>query len=134
MRRRFFWPSGIVIRFVREGCINRPFYHLAVLPAKKRVGRVPDEVIGSFDIFANENNERLFAVDIDRLNYWLGKGAKLSPGTSALLGYAGILEPSPASLLTAWRNRIAKENPEAPEIQQKKRAYTEDMFLRGIIP
>ena len=76
MRRRFFWPSGLSIRFVKEGCINRPFYHLAVIPSRKRIGRVPDEVIGSFDMFPNETNERLLAVDIDRLNYWLGKGAK----------------------------------------------------------
>ncbi|XP_074605561.1 mitochondrial ribosomal protein S16 [Brevipalpus obovatus] len=131
--KRFFWPSGHTIRLYKMGCANRPYYQLAVLEARKRPGRVPDEVIGTFEMMENERNERLFAVDCERLMFWMGKGAKLSKGASALLGYAGLLEAGPESLLTAWRVRLQAENPEAPEVKQGKGRYTEDLRKRGIV-
>lgn len=33
------------------------------------------------------------------------------------LAYAGLLEPSHEALLTAWRVRIQRENPDAPELK-----------------
>lgn len=84
--KRFFWKAGYSIRFFREGCRNRPFFHLGVIEAQKRQERIPMEVFGSFDMFANDRNERLLAVDCDRLTYWVGKGAKMSRGVSAILG------------------------------------------------
>lgn len=139
--KKFFWPSGHTIRLYKMGCANRPYYQLAVLEARKRPGRVPNEVIGTFEIMENERNERLFAVDCERLMFWMGKGAKLSRGASALLGrfvlikyfhktyldpfiilgYSGLLEPGPESLLTAWRVRLRAENPEAPEVRVRKK-------------
>ena len=83
---RFFWKTGDVIRLVRMGCTNRPFYHIGVIPARKRIGRVPHEVIGSYDNFPNERNEKLVSIDLNRLTYWLGRGAEPSKSVGMLLG------------------------------------------------
>jgi len=85
-RYKFFWPSGTHIRLVRMGCTNRPFYHIGVIPKRKRIGRVPHEVIGSYDPMPNEKNEKLVSIDLNRLTHWLGKGAEPSIGVAKLLG------------------------------------------------
>lgn len=74
------------VRLIRMGCVNRPFYQIGVSPFLRRPGLPPDEVIGSFDPVANEKNEKLVAVDLDRLAYWMGEGAHLSQGVVTVLG------------------------------------------------
>lgn len=74
------------IRLIRMGCTNRPFYQIGVSPINRRAGLPPNEVIGSYDPMPNEHNEKHFAVDLDRLAYWLGEGAAMSAGVSTLLG------------------------------------------------
>lgn len=74
------------IRLIKMGCRNRPFYHLGVLPAPKPEERFPDEIIGSFDPMLNERNEKLLSIDLDRLAFWIGEGAKPTEEVSHLLG------------------------------------------------
>lgn len=82
---KFAQPS-MGIRLIRMGCVNRPFYQIGVLPFKRRAGLPPNEVIGSFDPMPNERNEKLLAVDLDRLAYWIGHGAQVSRGLTTMLG------------------------------------------------
>lgn len=44
------------------------------------------EQLGSFDSFANEHNEKLVALDYERIRHWLGKGAIASKPVAELLG------------------------------------------------
>ena len=87
---KFFWPAGMEIRLIRRGCTNRPFFQVGVIPAYKSKERAADEVIGSFDPMLNEHNEKLFAVDLTRLAFWIGQGAKLTPEASHMLGKFGV--------------------------------------------
>ena len=78
--------SKNVIRLVRMGCSNRPYYQIGVMPSERRHGLPANEVIGSYDPMPNERNEKLFAVDLDRLAYWIGEGASVTVPLSSLLG------------------------------------------------
>lgn len=112
------------IQLLLKGCANRPFYHLVAARLRRRP-RDEDtiEQIGSFDPMPNERNEKLVAVNFDRLNYWFGQGAKTSPGAGMLLGLAGYTSVHPKVYMKAWRKRraaIAEEEKAAKEAAEAK--------------
>lgn len=63
--------------------------------------------MGSYDPLPNTSNERLVALNTERIRYWLGKGAHMSEPAAELLGIAGLLPVHPRTYMTAWRNRRA---------------------------
>ncbi|XP_015609919.1 probable 28S ribosomal protein S16, mitochondrial [Cephus cinctus] len=94
-----------VIRFVRYGCTNRPFYHIVVMEAYKGQRQPPTEQLGSYDSRVNVHNERLVAFNFERIRYWLGRGAQPTKSVAELLGLAGFFPIHPRSYMTAWRHR-----------------------------
>ncbi|RWS31492.1 28S ribosomal protein S16-like protein [Leptotrombidium deliense] len=101
-----FYKHNLAIRLHRIGCANRPFYQIGVIPNMKRVGRIPDEVFGSYDPMPNENNEKLVAIDLDRLAYWLGQGAVPSISMKRILGLIGFFPMYPPLYKEAWEKRL----------------------------
>ncbi|XP_027206231.2 mitochondrial ribosomal protein S16 [Dermatophagoides pteronyssinus] len=101
------WPhkSGFGIKLVRMGCKNRPYYQIGAMPSRRRTGLLPDEVIGSLDPVPNERNEIVAAVDLSRLSYWMGRGARLSVGMQTLLGLAGWTPVPPHVYIKAKQER-----------------------------
>jgi len=79
-----------VIGLARYGCANRPFYHIAAMHGRVIPKRPVDErvieQIGSFDPLPNKHNEKLVAINYERLRYWLSKNAKPSHAIAQLLG------------------------------------------------
>ena len=74
----------VVIRLSRGGSKKRPFYHLTVADKRyPRDGRFIERV-GFFNPIARGQEERL-RIDQERVDYWLGKGAKLSERVAGLL-------------------------------------------------
>lgn len=114
MVRRFSlpFPKGYGIRLHRIGCNNRPFYLIAAMPKKVPVGTTPDkrpdEVIGSIDPMPNEHNEHIVSCDLNRLCYYLGKGARPSKLLAHYLGLAGFYPMHPKLLINSWREREGK--------------------------
>ncbi|EDW74103.1 uncharacterized protein Dwil_GK21750 [Drosophila willistoni] len=102
---RFYKQSAKIIRFVRQGCTNRPFYHIVVMERRKNQHQPVIEQVGSYDPLPNDFNERLVALNTERIRFWLGKGAHLSVPAAELLGIAGLLPIHPRTYMTAWRNR-----------------------------
>jgi small subunit ribosomal protein S16 len=74
----------VVIRLSRSGTKKRPFYHLTV--ADRRIGRDGRfiERVGFFNPVARGQEEQL-RYDQERIDYWVGKGAQLSPRVNSLL-------------------------------------------------
>ncbi|MBI4211022.1 MAG: 30S ribosomal protein S16 [Deltaproteobacteria bacterium] len=71
-----------VIRLSRHGKRNRPFYRVVVAnQPKPRDGKFL-EVLGTFDPLATEGG---FTVKKERVQYWLGVGAKPSDTAAELL-------------------------------------------------
>ncbi|XP_014665258.1 PREDICTED: probable 28S ribosomal protein S16, mitochondrial [Priapulus caudatus] len=94
----------IAIRLARHGCTNRPFYHLVAIQHKRARNYEPLEQIGTFDPMPNADNEKLVAVNFERLRYWMSQGARFSKPAARLLGVSGFLPVHPYSYVAALRN------------------------------
>ncbi len=74
----------VTIRLSRTGVKKRPFYHIVVTDSRnKRDGR-SIERLGFFNPNATGNEESL-KIDTNRVEYWLGQGAKTSVRVAKLL-------------------------------------------------
>lgn len=74
----------VVIRLARGGSKKRPFYHISVADSRNaRDGRFIERV-GFFNPVARGQEERL-RVSLDRVDYWVGKGAQTSDRVAQLL-------------------------------------------------
>lgn len=77
----------VVIRLSRGGAKKRPFYHLAVADHRRaRDGRYIERV-GFFNPQSRGQEVRL-RVDMERVEYWLSQGARLSPRVANLVKQA----------------------------------------------
>jgi small subunit ribosomal protein S16 len=74
----------VVIRLARGGSKKRPFYHLSVADQRfPRDGRFIERV-GFFNPLAKGQEERL-RVDLEKVEYWVSKGAQASDRVAKLL-------------------------------------------------
>ena len=74
----------VVIRLARGGAKKRPFYNVVVADSVKAATGRFIERVGFYDPKAPQGRETLrFAMD--RMGYWRGKGAKLSPTVARLV-------------------------------------------------
>ena len=71
---------------IDEFCCLQEFFHIGVTLPRQRIGLPADEVLGSYDPMPTEKGQKLVAINLERLAYWLGKGAKPSFGVHELLG------------------------------------------------
>lgn len=72
--------NGIVmvsIRLSRAGAKKRPFYHLVVTDSRNRRDGRYIERVGFFNPVGTAKEENL-RVDLERIDYWIGQGAKPS--------------------------------------------------------
>lgn len=74
----------VVIRLARGGSKKRPFYYLTVADSRNaRDGRFIERV-GFFNPIARGQEERI-RVSLDRVDYWVSKGAQASDRVAQLL-------------------------------------------------
>ena len=74
----------VTIRLARGGSKKRPFYHVTVADSRNaRNGRFIERV-GFFNPVARGQEERL-RVDLERVEYWMSKGAQPSDRVAKLL-------------------------------------------------
>ena len=91
----------VVIRLARAGAKKRPFYNVVVADSRKPATGKFIERVGFYDPKAPEGRENLrFAME--RLSYWNGQGAKMSPTVARLV--KGIVASVPASVASAPAN------------------------------
>ncbi|XP_049828715.1 probable 28S ribosomal protein S16, mitochondrial [Schistocerca gregaria] len=115
---KFFADSAKVIRFARQGCTNRPFFHIVVMERHREQYDPVIEQVGSYDPMPNQLNEKLVSLNFERIKYWIGNGADVSTPVAELLGLAGFYPIHPRTYMTAWRNRrSAAENKEEVKLE-----------------
>jgi len=51
----------------------------------------PLEQLGTYDPVINKNNEKLIAINFERLRYWIARGATPSKPTAELLGSTTVI-------------------------------------------
>ncbi len=74
----------VTIRMARGGAKKRPFYHLVVADSRNRRDGRFIERVGFFNPTAKGGEERL-RVEMERVDYWVSKGAQPSERVSALI-------------------------------------------------
>jgi small subunit ribosomal protein S16 len=77
----------VVIRLARGGSKKRPFYNIVVADSRERRDGRFIERVGFYNPVAAGAAEKL-RVAQDRVSYWSGVGAQLSPTVSRLVGEA----------------------------------------------
>ncbi|KAJ8708320.1 hypothetical protein PYW07_010445 [Mythimna separata] len=118
---RYFARAAKSIRLIRQGCTNRPFFHISVTHRRRLNSQPVIEQLGSYDPMPNTNNEKLVALNLERVKFWLGKGAHVTDPVAELLGLSGFFPIHPRSYMTAWRNRrTERENIAKLEAEQAK--------------
>ena len=74
----------VTIRLARGGSKKRPFYHLTVADQRNpRDGRFIERV-GFFNPVAR-GQEEVTRIDMDRVDYWLGRGAQPTGRVAGLI-------------------------------------------------
>lgn len=74
----------VTIRLARGGAKKRPFYHIVVTDSRNRRDGRNIERVGLFNPIAAGNETELL-IDLDRIDYWQGQGAKASDRVSDLI-------------------------------------------------
>jgi small subunit ribosomal protein S16 len=77
----------VVIRLARGGAKKRPFYNIVVADSKERRDGRFIERIGFYNPMA-AGAEQPLRVAVDRVTYWAGVGAQLSPTVARLVDQA----------------------------------------------
>ena len=74
----------VSIRLSRAGAKKRPFYHLVVTDSRNRRDGRYIERVGFFNPLGKDSEENL-RIDLERVDYWIGQGAKPSERVTSLL-------------------------------------------------
>ena len=74
----------VTIRLTRRGGKNAPFYHVVVTDSRKRQGGLVLEQVGFFNPVAKRKAQKV-ALDLPRIDYWTGTGAKMSDRVRTLV-------------------------------------------------
>ena len=78
----------VVIRLARGGSKKRPFFNIVATDSRNRRDGRFIERVGFYNPLASDKEEGLRLVQ-DRLAYWQGVGAQLSPTVARLVKQAG---------------------------------------------
>ena len=73
---------AVKLRLQRIGKPKRPYYRVVAIDQRAKRNGEPIEIIGQYDPIAVDNKLK---VNMDRINYWLGTGAKASETVAALI-------------------------------------------------
>lgn len=74
----------VTIRLTRRGAKKQPFYHVVVTDSRARQGGMALEQVGFFNPIPAGKQVRL-QLNLDRIDYWLSKGAKPSERVAELV-------------------------------------------------
>ena len=83
----------VVIRLARGGAKKRPFYNIVATDSRNRRDGRFIERIGFYNPVASGAADS-FRIAQDRLTYWIGTGAQLSPTVSRLVASAAKQTPA----------------------------------------
>lgn len=83
---------ALSMRLSRGGRKKRPFYRIVV--ADKRMARDGRyiERLGTYNPLLANDDEKRVTLNEERIKYWLGEGAEVSPRVHLMLAKAGLME------------------------------------------
>ncbi|OIQ91509.1 30S ribosomal protein S16 [mine drainage metagenome] len=86
----------VVIRLSRAGAKGRPFYHIVATDSRNRRDGRYLERLGFYNPVARGQDQPL-RIEMERLNYWAGVGAQLSPTVERLVKQSKQAAPAQAA-------------------------------------
>ena len=91
---RYISDMSLKIRLTRVGAVHKPYYRVVVAETRSRRDGAPVELLGTYHptIKGKEINLKL-----DRIDYWLSKGAKPSDTLHSLIKKARMATPVAAA-------------------------------------
>ena len=112
---------ALKIRLARGGSKKRPFYQIVIADARSpRDGRFVEKV-GTYNPMLPQDNTERVRLNLDRIKYWLSKGAQPTDRVALFLGKANVIE-MPEVRLTPHKSTPkakAQERMRAEEEAQK---------------
>jgi small subunit ribosomal protein S16 len=84
---------ALKIRLTRIGAVHQPHYRFVVAEARSRRDGDPVEVVGTYDPRLKGTTVKL---KLDRVDYWLSKGAKPTDTVHAMIKKARKAAPAAA--------------------------------------
>jgi len=80
------------IRLARGGSKKRPFYRIVAADSRMpRDGRFIEK-LGTYNPLLPKDNEERVKMNVERIQYWMGQGAKPTDRVSRMLEAAGIID------------------------------------------
>jgi small subunit ribosomal protein S16 len=99
-----------MIRLARVGARKQPFYRIVVIEKDRARNGRSVEVVGTYNPRTSPASVELKR---ERIAYWRGVGAQLSPTVEKLLAKTPVSEPSASPLAPRPENPAAESSPEA---------------------
>ncbi|MAL78973.1 MAG: 30S ribosomal protein S16 [Sneathiella sp.] len=108
---------ALKIRLTRQGAKKRPFYRVVVAEASSpRDGRYIER-LGTYNPMLPKDHAERVALNAERIQHWIGNGAKATDRVARLMATAGLSE-------TPQRNNPQKAKPKA-KAQERLREQEE---------
>ena len=81
---------ALKLRLARHGAKKRPYYRIVVADSRSpRDGRFI-EIVGRYNPMLPKDSEDRVSLDVERIQEWLGKGARPTDRVARFLGAAGL--------------------------------------------
>ncbi|MEO9780514.1 MAG: 30S ribosomal protein S16 [Sedimentitalea sp.] len=102
------------IRLARGGSKKRPFYRIVAADSRMpRDGRFIEK-LGTYNPLLPKDSEERVKMDMERVQYWLGKGAQPTDRIARMLEAAGV------------RDKTERNNPQKGTPGEKAKARAEE--------
>jgi len=90
----------VKIRLLRAGARNSPYYRLVAIDERRQRDGRPLEFLGTYD---PRLDPAALRIDLERVDHWVGRGARLSETARSLVNRARHASPAeaPAAASTA---------------------------------
>jgi len=72
----------VKIRLKREGAKDRPYFRVVVADSRTRRDGLYIDTVGTYEPTRDENETK---IDLEKVDYWLGKGAQPSETVRSLI-------------------------------------------------
>jgi len=107
------------LRLARGGSKKRPFYRIVAADSRMpRDGRYIEK-LGTYNPLLPKDSEERVKMDVERIRYWLGEGARPTDRVARMLEAAGIID------------RKERNNPKKGQPGQKARERAEEKAARA---
>lgn len=120
------------LRLARGGSKKRPFYRIVAADSRMpRDGRYVEK-LGTYNPLLPKDSEERVKMDMERVQYWLGKGATPTDRVSRMLEAAGVLEkkernnPQKAEPGAKAKERAEEKAAKAAEASEEANAPAEE--------